>query len=157
MDRTMIRTRLATTAAVALLACLTGTEAMGASVKPPSESQNMGTLSAANDYNVLLNLTLKNGSPVVHTVDVDEIPANRSRLLLAVKTYWNKFPSFYVVDPSGVRHRVDEVINDPNQSNTFWINLPAQRGQYEIELASNGGTYTYFVEAILVAQDGWPW
>ena len=148
---------LATVTTVALLACVVGTEGEGASAKPPSGSQDMGTLSAANDYNVLLNLTLKNGSPVVHTVDVADIPASRSRLLLAVKTYWNKYPSFDVVDPSGTRHGIDGVINDPNQSNTFWINVPAELGRYEIELASNGGTYTYFVEAILVSEEGWPW
>ena len=33
----------------------------------------------------------------------------------------------------------------------------AQPGRYLIELASNGGTYTYFVEAILVSEEGWPW
>ena len=158
MNRMMIRARLlATVATVALLACVMGTEAEGASAKPASGSQDMGTLSAANDYNVLLNLTLKNGSPVVNTVDVDEIPSGRSRLLLAVKTYWNKFPSFEVVDPSGNRHGIDGFINDPNQSNTFWINVPAEPGKYEIELVSNGGTYTYFVEAILVSEEGWPW
>src|SRR5262245_8138945 len=124
MNRMMTRTRLlATGATVVLLASAMGTEAKGAT-KPPSGSQDMGTLSAANDYNGLLNLTLKNGSPVVHTVDVGDIPANLPRLLLAVKTYWNKYPSFNVVDPSGIRHEVDAVINDPNQSNTFWINLP---------------------------------
>jgi hypothetical protein len=119
----------------------------------------MGTLSAANDYNVLLNLTLKNGNPVVHTVVIDDIPASRTRLLLAVKTYWNKFPTFDVVDPQhGIHYGIDGgFINDPNQSNTFWINLPAEPGRYEIELASNGGTYTYFVEAILVSEEGWPW
>ena len=158
MNRMMIRARLlATVTTVALLACVVGNEGEGASAKPPSGSQDMGTLSAANDYNVLLNLTLKNGSPVVHTVDVADIPASRSRLLLAVKTYWNKYPSFDVVDPSGIRHEIDGFINDPNQSNTFWINVPAQPGRYEIELASNGGTYTYFVEAILVSEEGWPW
>ncbi len=158
MNRMMIQARLlATVATVALLACVVGTEGEGASAKPPSGSQDMGTLSAANDYNVLLNLTLKNGSPVVHTVDVADIPASRSRLLLAVKTYWNKYPSFDVVDPSGIRHEIDGFINDPNQSNTFWINVPAQPGRYEIELASDGGTYTYFVEAILVSEEGWPW
>ena len=158
MNRMMIRARLlAAVATVALLACVMGTEAEGGSAKPPSGSQDMGTLSAANDYNVLLNLTLKNGSPVIHTVDVADIPAGRSRLLLAVKTYWNKYPSFDVVDPSGIRHGIDGFINDPNQSNTFWINVPAQPGRYEIEIASNGGTYTYFVEAILVSEDGWPW
>src|SRR5882724_1341581 len=105
MNQMMIRGRLlATVATVVWLACVMGTEAKGANVKPPSESQDMGTLSAANDYNVLLDLTLKNGSPVVHTVDVGDIPASRSRLLLAVKTYWNKYPSFEVVDPSGIRH-----------------------------------------------------
>src|ERR1041385_8101508 len=146
MNRMMIRPALlASIATVALLACVMGSEANGAAAKPPSGSQYMGTLSAANDYNVLLNLTLKNGSPVVHTVDVDEIPPSRPRLLVAVKTYWNKFPSFDVVDPSGIRHEIDGVISDPNQSNTFWINVPAQPGRYEIEIASNGGTYTYFV------------
>ena len=158
MNRMMIRGRLlATVAMVVLLACVMGTEANGATSKPPSESQDLGTLSAANDYNVLLNLTLKNGSPVVHTVDVVDIPASRSRLLLAVKTYWNKYPSFDVVDPSGIRHGIDGFINDPNQSNTFWINVPAQPGRHEIELESDGGTYTYFVEAILVSEEGWPW
>jgi len=157
MNRMMIRaTLLVTVATVVLLAYVMGTEAKGATAKPPSGSQDMGTLSAANNYNVLLNLTLQNGSPVVHTVHVDEIPASRSRLLLAVKTYWNKYPSFDVVDPNGIRHEIDGFINDPNQSNTFWINVPAQPGQYEIELASNGGTYTYFVEAILVSEEGWP-
>ena len=160
MDRMMVMIRgrlLATVAKVALLACVIGTEGTGATAKPPSGSQDMGTLSAANDYNVLLNLTLKNGSPVVHTVDVDVIPDGRIRLLVAVKTYWNKYPSFTVVDPNGDPHEIDGVIKDPNQSNTFWINLPAVAGQYEIELASNGGTYTYFVEAILVSEEGWPW
>jgi len=158
VDRKIIRNiALATVATVALLVSMIGTEAKGATAKPPSGSQDLGTLSAANDYNVLLNLTLKNGSLVVHTVDVDEIPAGRSRLLFAVKTYWNKYPSFTVVDPDGNRHGVSGVINDPNQSNTFWINVPAEPGRYEIELASNGGTYTYFVEAILVSEDGWPW
>src|SRR2546427_12546152 len=158
MNRMMIRgRRLATVATVALLASVMGTAANGATSKPPSESQDMGTLSARNDYNVLLNLTLKNGSPVVHTVDIADIPANRTRLLLAVKTYWNKYPSFNVVDPSGIEHGIDGVINDPNQSNTFWINVPAQPGRYEIELASSGGTYTYFEEAILVSEEGWPW
>ena len=142
MNQMMIRGRLlATVATVVWLACVMGTEAKGVNAKPPSGPQNMGTLSARNDYNVLLNLTLKNGSPVVHTVDVADIPASRSRLLLAVKTYWNKYPSFNVVDPSGIEHGIDGVINDPNQSNTFWINVPAQPGRYEIELASNGGTY----------------
>src|SRR6266496_3281156 len=117
MNRMMIRARVAIVATVAALAGAMGTEATGSPVKPPSGSQNMGTLSAANDYNVLLNLTLKNGSPVVHTVDIADIPADRSRLLLAVKTYWNKYPSFNVVDPSGIEHGIDGVINDPNQSN----------------------------------------
>jgi len=159
MNRMMIRGRLlATVATVALLSSVVmGTDAKGATSKPPSGSQDLGTLSAANDYHVLLNLTLKNGSPVVHTVDVRDIPASRSRLLLAMKTYWNKSPSFNVIDPSGIRHGIDGVINDPNQSNTFWINLPAQPGQYQIDLASNGGTYTYFVEAVLVSDEGWPW
>jgi hypothetical protein len=158
MNRMMIRgSLLATVATVALLACVMGPEAKGGTAKPPSGSQDMGTLSAANDYNVLLNLTLKNGSPVVHTVDVGDIPDNRSWLLLAVKTYWNKYPSFTVVDPSGNRHEIGGIIKDPNQSNTFWISVPAEQGQYEIELASNGGTYTYFVEAILVSEEGWPW
>ena len=81
MDRMMIRgSLLAAVATFALLACVMGTEAKGGAAKPPSGSQDMGTLSAANDYNVLLNLTLKNGSPVVHTVDVDDIPDNRSWL-----------------------------------------------------------------------------
>src|SRR5229473_770275 len=154
MNRKMIRGRLlATVAMVALLACVMGTDAKGATSKPPSGYQDLGTLSAANDYHVLLNLTLKNGSPVVYTVDVRDIPASRSRLLLAVKTYWNKYPSFNVIDPSGIGHGIDGVINDPNQSNTFWINVPAQSGQYQIELASNGGTYTYFVEAVLVSDE----
>ncbi len=79
MNRMMIRARLlASVATVALLAFVMRTEAKGATAKPPSGSQDMGTLSAANDYNVLLDLTLKNGSPVVHTVDVGEIPASRS-------------------------------------------------------------------------------
>jgi hypothetical protein len=90
---------------------------------------------------VLLNLTLKNGNPVVHTVVIDDIPDSRLRLLLAVKTYWNKFPTFDVVDPNGIRHGIDGFINDSNQSNTFWINPPAETGRYDIELASNGGTY----------------
>ena len=158
MNQMMIRGRLlATVATVVWLACVMGTEAKGVDAKPPSGPQDMGTLSASNDYNVLLNLTLKNGSPVVHTVDVADIPTDRTRLLLAVKTYWNKYPSFNVVDPSGIEHGIDGVINDPNQSNTFWINVPAQPGRYEIELASNGGTYTYFLEAILVSEEGWPW
>ena len=158
MNQIMIRGRLlATVATVVWLACVMGTEAKGVNAKPPSGPQDMGTLSASNDYNVLLNLTLKNGSPVVHTVDVADIPTDRTRLLLAVKTYWNKYPSFNVVDPSGIEHGIDGVINDPNQSNTFWINVPAQPGRYEIELASSGGTYTYFVEAILVSEEGWPW
>ena len=76
---------------------------------------------------------------------------------MAVKTYWNKYPSFDVLDPSGDQHLIDDFIKDPNQSNTFWINLPAVPGEYGIELASNGGTYTYFVEAILVSEEGWPW
>src|SRR5262245_37440658 len=123
MNRMMIQTRLlATVATVALLACVMGPEAKGGAAKPPSGSQDLGTLSPANDYNVLLDLTLKNGSPVVHTVDVGDIPDGRSRLLVAVKTYWNKYPSFDVVDPSGTRHGIDGIINDPNQSNTFWIN-----------------------------------
>jgi len=158
MNRMMIRSNLlATVATVTLLACVMGTEAKGGPAKPPSGSQDMGILSAANDYNVLLNLSLKNGSQVVHTVDVGEIPDSRPWLLVAVKTYWNKYPSFTVVDPSGDRHEIDGVIKDPNQSNTFWISVPAEAGQYEIELASNGGTYTYFVEAILVSEEGWPW
>ena len=158
MNRMMIRSNLlATVATVTLLACVMGTEAKGGPAKPPSGSQDMGFLSAANDYNVLLNLSLKNGSQVVHTVDVGEIPDSRPWLLVAVKTYWNKYPSFTVVDPSGDRHEIDGVIKDPNQSNTFWISVPAEAGQYEIELASNGGTYTYFVEAILVSEEGWPW
>src|SRR5262245_41352807 len=128
MNRMTIRTSLATVATVAALVCVVGTEARGAATKPPSGPQNMGTLSAANDYNVLLNLTLKNGNPVVHTVDVADIPASRSRILLAVKTYWNKYPSFNVVDPSGFRYGISGTINDPNQSNTFWINLPAKPG-----------------------------
>ena len=74
-----------------------------------------------------------------------------------MKTYWNKYPSFNVVDPSGIEHGINGVINDPNQSNPFWINVPAQSGRHEIELASNGGTYTYFVEAVLVSEEGWPW
>ena len=155
MNRMMIRGRLLV--AVASLACVMGTEAEGVAAKPPSESQDMGTLSATNDYNVLLDLTLKNRTPVIHTIDVADIPASRSRLLVAVKTYWNKTPSFEVVDPSGFRYDIDGVINDPNQSNTFWINVPAQPGRYDIELASNGGTYTYFVEAILVSEEDWPW
>src|SRR5437667_12765068 len=119
MNRMRIRCRLlATVATVALLASVVmGTDAKGTTSKPPSGSQDMGTLSAANDYNVLLDLTLKNGSPVVHTVDVDEIPASRSRLLLAVKTYWNKYPSFDVADPTGIRHGIDGFINDLIQSN----------------------------------------
>lgn len=153
MNRMMIRARLAIVATVAALAAAMGTQATGSPVKPPSGSQDMGTLSALNDYNVLLDLTLKNGNPVV----IDDIPASRSRLLVAVKTYWNKYPSFDIVDPSGDRHPIDGFINDPNQSNTFWINLPAVPGVYGIELASNGGTYTYFVEAILVSEEGWPW
>jgi hypothetical protein len=158
MNQMMIRTRLLpTVVAVALLASVTGTQLKGANAKPPSGSQNMGTLSATNDYNVLLDLTLKNASPVVHTVDVSDIPPSRTRLLVAVKTYWNKYPSFDLVDWSGNRHGIGGVINDPNQSNTFWINVPAHQGRYEIELASNGGTYTYFMEAILVSEDGWPW
>src|SRR6266550_3890864 len=111
MNRMMIQGRLLATVAVALLACGIGSEARGANAKPPSESQDMGTLSAANDYNVLLNLTLKNGSPVVHTVNVGDIPDSRSRLLLAVKTYWNKYPSFNVVDPDGILHGIDGVTN----------------------------------------------
>src|SRR5437667_10914072 len=119
MNRMRIRCRLlATVATVALLASVVmGTDAKGTTSKPPSESQDMGTLSAANDYNVLLNLTLKNGSPVVHTVDVGDIPASRSRLLLAVKTYWNQYPSFNVIDRSGIGHGIDVVITDPNHSN----------------------------------------
>src|SRR6266545_8112945 len=98
MKQMMIRGRLlATVATVVWLACVMGSEAKGASAKPPSGPQDMGTLSASNDYNVLLNLTLKNGSPVVHTVDVGDIPADRPRLLVAVKTYWNKFPNFDVI------------------------------------------------------------
>src|SRR5262245_13032123 len=138
----MILARLATVVTVAALACVMSTEAPGAATKPPSESQDMGTLSAANDYNALLDLTLRNGDAVVHTVGVDDIPAGRSRLLLAVKTYWNKFPFFEVVDPSGIRHGIEAYISDPNQSNTFWINVPAEPGRYEIELASSRGTYT---------------
>src|SRR5207247_6041509 len=126
---------LATVATVAFLACVMGTEVKGAPAKPPSGSQDMGTLSATNDYNVLLDLTLKNGSPVVHTVDVDDIPASRSRLLLAVKTYWNKYPSFDVVDPSGIRQRIDGFINEPTQSNTFWNTAPAPPGRSEIYVA----------------------
>src|SRR5207247_2792533 len=81
----MIRGRLlATVATVVWLACVMGTEAKGVNAKPPSGPQDTGTLSASNDYNMLLNLTLKNGSPVVHTVDIADIPANRTRLLLAV-------------------------------------------------------------------------
>lgn len=101
MNRMMIRgSLLATVATVALLACVTGIEANGGTAKPPSGSQDMGTLSAANDYNVLLN---------------------------------------------------------PNQSNTFWISVPAELGQYAIELASNGGTYTYFVEenTVTAVSSGW--
>ena len=142
---------------VAAAALLTSVRTEAGSTKPPSASQDLGVLSVDNDYNVLVDLTLKNGTRVVHTVDVDDIPADRSRLLVAVKTYWNKYPSFTVVDPGGNRHEIDGVINDPNQSNTFWINVAAEQGRYEIELASNGGTYTYFVEAILVSEKGWPW
>src|SRR6266513_3081458 len=133
MSRMMVRTGiLAAVATVALLTGVMGTEA--GPVKPPSASQDLGFLSAANDYNVFLNLSLKNGSPVVHTVDVGDIPADRPRLLVAVKTYWNKFPNFDVIDPNGVRHELDGFINDPNQSNTFWINVPAENGRYQIEL-----------------------
>src|SRR5438128_2528884 len=51
MNRMMIRARLlATVTTVALLACVMGTEVKGAPAKPPSGSQDMGTLSATNDY-----------------------------------------------------------------------------------------------------------
>src|SRR5437667_12009491 len=121
MNRMRIRCRLlATVATVALLASVVmGTDAKGTTSKPPSGSQDLGTLSASNDYNVLLNLTLKNGSPVVHTVDIADIPTDRTRLLLAGKTDWNKYPSFNVVDPSGIDQRVGDAINNPNKSNTY--------------------------------------
>ena len=78
MNQMMIRGRLlATVATVVWLACVMGTEAKGANAKPPSGPQDMGSLSASNDYNVLLNLTLKNGSPVVHTVDIADIPTDQ--------------------------------------------------------------------------------
>src|SRR5262245_30169719 len=108
MNPMTIQGRLLTTiATLALLVCVMGTDAKGGAAKPPSGSQDLGTLSAFNDYNVLLNLTLKNGSPVVHTVDVSDIPPDRPRLLVAVKTYWNKFPSFTLVDPSRNEHEID--------------------------------------------------
>src|SRR3989442_15302435 len=55
------------------------------------------------------HLTLKNGSPVVHTVDIADIPADRTRLLLAVKTYWNKYPGFNFLYPTGIEHGIDGV------------------------------------------------
>ena len=95
MNQMMIRGRLlATVATVVWLACVMGTEAKGENAKPPSGPQDMGTLSASNDYNVLLNLTLKNGSPVVRYGRHRRHPGRSNPALAGRENVLEQIPEF---------------------------------------------------------------
>ena len=114
---------------------------------------DLGCLSTTDNYKNLIHGEFSATSPNYEIrFRVCSIPADRPNLLAYIKTYWNKSPGISLTDPAGEVHSLTGTVVDPNQSKTLYINIPAQVGDYVLQLSGNGSKYTFFAGALMTSK-----
>ena len=113
----------------------------------------LGCLSTTNNNDNLVHGEFSADNPRYEiNFEVCTIPADRTRLLAYIKTYWNKSPTIVLTDPSGQTYADARIVIDPNQSKVLYVNIPATLGTYTLTLSGNGSKYTFFAAALMTSK-----